>query len=139
MGAILLFALVNKRKMKPIIASIGLAVFFALIHFIFYMWIFKERGIIGVSTLSTLFLVGFIRNSLIFQTGHIGYSWALHFGWMVIMFGSMHIDLNSNLRVTEPERFNLYLGSIEMFVISIVIAGLSLIYWIKKYSPQHAI
>lgn len=136
-GAILLFALVNKRKIRPIIASIGLAVFFALIHFVFYMWIFKDRGIIGVSTLTTLFLVGFVRNSLIFQTGHIGYSWALHFGWMVIMFGSMHIDLNSSLRVTEPERFNLYLGSIEMLIISIIIAGLSLIYWIKKYSPQH--
>jgi hypothetical protein len=134
-GAILLFAMVNKRKIRPIIASIGLAVFFALIHFVFYMWIFKDRGIIGVSTLTTLFLVGFVRNSLIFQTGHIGYSWALHFGWMAIMFGSMHNDLNSNLRVTEPERFNLYLGSIEMLIISIIIAGLSLIYWIKKYTP----
>ncbi|MBN1184005.1 MAG: hypothetical protein JXB49_17055 [Bacteroidales bacterium] len=139
LGAILLFALVNKRKIRPIIASIGLAGCFALIHFVFYMWIFKDRGIIGVSTLATLFLVGFIRNSLILQTGHIGYSWALHFGWIVLMFGSMHIDLNSNLRVTEPERFNLYLGSIEMLLISIFIAGLSLIYWIKKYSSQYHI
>ena len=136
LGAILLFAMVNKIKIRPIVASIGLAVFFALIHFVFYMWIFKDRGIIGVSTLTTLFLIGFVRNSLIFQTGHIGYSWALHFGWIVIMFGSMHIDLNSNVRMTEPERFNLYLGSIEMLIISIIIAGLSLIYWIKKYSPQ---
>ena len=80
-----------------------------------------------------------MRNSLILQTGHIGYSWALHFGWMVVMFGSKHIDLNSNLRVTEPERFNLYLGSIEMLGISIVLAGLSLTYWIKKYKSQHHI
>lgn len=133
-GAILLFAMVNKIKVKPIIASIGLAIFFALIHFVFYKWIFNDRGVIGALTLTTLFLVGFVRNSLIFQTGHIGYSWALHFAWMVIMFGSMHIDLNSNLIVTEPERFNMYLGSIEMFIISIIIAGLSLIYWVKKYS-----
>lgn len=136
-GAILLFALVKKRKIRPIIASIGLAVGFALIHFVFYMWIFNVKGIIEVSTLITLFLVGFIRNNLIFQTGHIGYSWALHFGWMLIMFGSMHIDLNSNLSVTEPDRFNLYLGSLEMLIISIIGAGLSLIYWIKKYNPQH--
>lgn len=138
-GAILLFALVEKRKIKPIIASVGLAVFFALIHFAFYKWIFNDKGIIGISTLTTLFLVGFVRNSLIFQSGHIGYSWALHFGWMVVMFGSMHIDSNTNLIVTEPERFNLYLGSIEMLTVSIIIAGLSLIYWIKKYSPQHAV
>jgi hypothetical protein len=131
-GALLLFALVNKRKIKPVIASVGLAAFFALIHFVFYKWIFKDRGIIEASTLTTLFLVGFVRNSLIFQTGHIGYSWALHFGWIIIMFGSMHIDLNSNLRVTEPERFNLYLGSIEMLIISIIMAGLSLTYWIKS-------
>jgi len=137
LGAILLFALVNKGKIKPIIASIGLAVLFSLIHFVFYMWIFNDRGIIEISTLTTLFLVGFVRNSLIIQTGHIGYSWALHFGWMVIMFGSLHIDLNTNLRVPEPGRFNLYLGSIEMLIIAIIISGLSLTYWIKKYSPQH--
>ncbi len=138
-GAILLFALVHRRKIKPLIASVGLAVFFALIHFAFYKWISNDKGLIGISTLTTLFLVGFVRNSLIIQTGHIGYSWALHFGWMVVMFGSMHIDLNTNLRVTEPERFNLYLGSIEMLIISIIIAGLSLTYWIKKYNPQHIV
>ena len=138
-GSILLFALVNKRKVRPIFASIGLAVIFSLIHFVFYKWIFNDKGILSVSTLITLFLVGFVRNSLILQTGHIGYSWALHFGWMVVMFGSKHVDLNSNLRVTEPERFNLYLGSIEMLGISIVLAGLSLTYWIKKYKSQHHI
>lgn len=130
-GAILLFALVKKRKINPIIASVGLAVFFALIHFIFYKWIFNDRGIIEISTLITLFLVGFVRNSLILQTGHIGYSWALHFGWIVIMLGSIHVDLQTNLRLTEPERFNLYLGSFEMSIISTIMAGLSLFYWIK--------
>ncbi len=134
-GAILLFSLVDRIKIKPIFASVGLAVFFALIHFAFYKWIFNDKGIIGISTLTALFLVGFVRNSLIFQTGHIGYSWALHFGWMVVMFGSMHIDSTTNLRLTEPERFNLYLGSIEMLIISMIIAGISLIYWIKKVQP----
>ena len=95
----------------------------------------RDRGILEITTLLTLFFVGFVRNSLILWTGHIGYSWALHFGWMVIMFGSMHIDLTTNLRVTEPNRFNLYLGSIEMLIISIIIAGLSLVYWIKKVQP----
>lgn len=138
-GAILLFSLVKIRKITPFIASAGLAVFFALIHFVFYRWIFEDKGIIGVSTLATLFFVGFVRNSLIYQTGHIGYSWALHFGWMAIMFGSMHTDLDSGLRVTEPDRFNLYLGSVEMLIISIITAGLSLVFWIKKYSPQQPV
>jgi hypothetical protein len=137
LGAILLFALVNERKIKPITASVGLAVFFALIHFVFYKWIFKDRGIIGILTLTTLFLVGFVRNSLIIQTGHIGYSWALHFGWMAVMFGSKHIDLKDKLIVTEPGRFNLYLGSIKMLIISTIMAGLCLVYLIKKYRTQH--
>ena len=134
-GAMLLFSLVNQRKIRPIIASIGLAVFFSLIHFVFYKWMMRDRGILEITTLLTLFCVGFVRNSLILWTGHIGYSWALHFGWMVIMFGSMHIDLNTNLRVAEPNRFNLYLGSIEMLIISIIIAGLSFVYWLKKVQP----
>ncbi len=98
-----------------------------------------DRAVIGISTLITLFLVGFVRNSLIIQTGHIGYSWALHFGWIAIMFGSSHTDLNTNMLVTEPEGFNLYLGSTEMLIISIIMAGFFLAYWIKKYSPQHAV
>ncbi len=114
----------------------SLAVFFALIHYIFYRWIFLDSGIIGLSTLITLFLVGFTRNSLIILTGHIGYSWALHFGWMVIMFGSMHTDITSNAYITEVDRFKLYLGSTEMLIISAIIAGIFLAYWIKKSREQ---
>ncbi len=136
LGAMLLFSLVRKRKIKPIFASIVLAVLFAIIHFVFYKWIFFDRGIIGISTLITLFLVGYIRNSLILQTGLIAYSWALHFGWMVIMFGCMHIDLDNINRVSELDRFNLYLGSAEMLVLSGIIAGTTLVYWLLKYSPK---
>jgi hypothetical protein len=138
-GAIILFSLINKRKIQPIIAAIGLAIIFSLIHFVFYKWIFNSRGIMGISTLTTLFLVGFVRNSLILQTGHVAYSWALHFGWMVVMFGSFHIYVGSQNGLSELVRFNTYLGSIEMLVISIILAGLCLIYWIKKYIPLHGI
>ena len=138
-GAIILFYLINKRKIQPIIAAIGLAIIFSLMHFVFYKWIFNSRGNMGISTLITLFLVGFVRNSLILQTGHIAYSWALHFGWMVVMFGSFHIHADSRNGLSELVRFNTYLGSIEMLVISFILAGLSLIYWIKKYSPQHVV
>lgn len=135
-GAILLFTMVNKYKIKPLVASLLLAVFFALIHYIFYRWIFLDSGIIGLPTLTTLFLVGFTRNSLIIITGHIGYSWALHFGWMAVMFGSMHTDITSNLELTEVDRFKLYLGSSEMLIISAIIAGIFLAYWIKKSRKQ---
>lgn len=130
-GAILLFALVNKWKIRPIVAALGLAVFISLIHFVLYKWIFSDRGILEIPTLITLFFVGFIRNSLILQTGHIGYSWALHFGWSAVMFGSFHTELISNRFLGEPESFNLYLGSTELFIITLVMAGFFLVYWIR--------
>lgn len=136
LGAILLFTLVYKWKIRPIVASICLAVGFALIHYVFYRWVFADRGILGISTLVTLFLVGFVRNSLILHTGHIGYSWALHFGWIAIMFGSRHTNLNTNMYVSELESFNIYLGSTEMLVLSIVMAGIFFAIWIKKYNPH---
>lgn len=132
LGAIFLFALVNDFKIKALSASLLLAAFFALIHYIFYRWIFFDGGILGLTTLITLFLVGFVRNSLIIFTGHIGYSWALHFGWMSIMFGSMHTDKISTLDLTESERFKLYLGSTEMLIISAIIAIIFLAYWKAK-------
>jgi len=136
LGSILLFTLVYKWKIRPVVASLCLAVFFSLIHYVFHRWIFADRGILGISTLITLFFVGFVRNSLIIQTGHVGYSWALHFGWIAIMFGSSHTSLNSNMYFTEPQLFNLYLGSTEMLIISIIMAGFFFAYWIIKYSRQ---
>jgi len=136
LGAILLFTLVYKLKVRPIVASICLAVGFALIHYVFYRWVFTDRGVLGISTLMTLFLVGFVRNSLILCTGHIGYSWALHFGWIAIMFGTRHTNLNTNMYLSELESFNTYLGSTEMLVLSIIIAGVFLAYWLRKYNPH---
>jgi hypothetical protein len=133
LGALPLFAMVL-RKIKPIIASLTLAIAFALIHFVFYKWIFNDRGNLSILTLATLFLIGFVRNSIILHTGHIGYSWALHFGWMAVMFGSLHLDIQTNLWLKEPVRFNHYLGSMEMLVLSVILAGLCCVVWVKKQS-----
>lgn len=118
LGAVILFYLARTRKMKPLLSCILLAVLFALVHFVFYKWIFNDRGTITLLTLTTLFMIGFFRNSLILATGHIGYSWAFHFGWMAVMFGSMHVYSASGERVTELDRFNFYLGSFIMLLLS---------------------
>jgi len=132
LGAIILYSLVNYYKIKAIVTSVGLALVFSFIHFGFYKWFCFERGTLEVTTLLTLFFVGFVRNNLIIQTGHIGYSWALHFGWMVVMLGSKHVHINSNQELAEPEIFNTYLGSWEMVLISGLLAIISLIYWIRN-------
>lgn len=122
MGAILIYILKEKMKFKSIHIAIGLALFFSVIHFVFYKWIFIFRCNIHFIALTTLFFVGVLRNILILSTGHIGYSWGLHFGWMLIMFGFYHYFYDTQMGLTEPERFNIYLGSYEMLGISILLA-----------------
>jgi hypothetical protein len=129
LGAITLHLLVNKWKRKPIIASVLLALCFALVHFVFYCWIFNDRGFMGISTLITLFFIGIVRNNLILQTGHIAYSWALHFGWMAVMFGSWHVYAGTENYLGELIRFNTYLGSWQMMAGSVILVFTSLFLW----------
>ena len=110
-GAIPLYLLIRKWKLNSFVATAGLAFLFAVAHFIFYRWIFLQRGTLELTTLTTLFLVGFVRNCLIVINGHIGYSWALHFGWMMVMFGNRLYHVETNISLSEPERFNMFLGS----------------------------
>ncbi|MBN2773266.1 MAG: hypothetical protein JXR31_03385 [Prolixibacteraceae bacterium] len=132
LGAIVINMAVLKLKMKPIVVSVVLAIIFSSIHFTFYKWVFLNRGTIGILTLTTLFFVGILRNNLIIKTGHIGYSWALHFSWMVIMFGLFHSYLDSGEKLLEYERFNLYLGSKGMLILSFLGAILSFLFIINQ-------
>jgi hypothetical protein len=135
LGAIILFWLTRRKKIRQLWAATGLALAFALIHYVFYKWIFLDSGIIGITALVTLFLVGFLRNSLILVTGHVGYSWAIHFGWMAVMFGSNHINVKTGITLHDYEKFNLYLGSPLMVVITALLAASALVYLIRN-NPQ---
>jgi len=128
LGGIPLYLLVRKWKINSLLAAAALALFFAAGHYSFYRWIFLQRGTLGPTTLTTLFLIGFVRNSLIVSNRHIGYSWALHFGWMVLLFGSRLYRVETNINLTEPERFNMFLGSPEMVSISLILAVVSFIH-----------
>lgn len=128
LGGIPLYLLIRKWKINSLLATAALALFFAAGHYIFYRWIFLQRGTLELVTLTTLFLIGFVRNSLIVINGHIGYSWALHFGWMMVMFGNRLYFVETNISLTEPERFNMFLGSPEMVSISLILAVVSFIY-----------
>jgi hypothetical protein len=137
-GSLVLFYLTQKRKIIPIYASVGLALLFSAIHFAFYRWII-DIGIVQIATLITLFLIGFVRNNLIIVNGHIGYSWALHFGWIVIMFGFIHQNNDTQMIMSELDTFNYYLGSIEALAISFALAAVSCVYCLKRtaFQEQH--
>lgn len=134
LGGIAIYILLDKFKITPLVVSIGLALMFSLIHFIFYKYVF-QTGLIKINTLTAIFFVGMIRNNIIIKYRHIGYSWALHFGWMAIMFGSYPYWNDSKLGLTEPESFNIFLGSYEMLILSSIFAFISLI--LIKRSTAH--
>lgn len=133
LGGITLYFLIKRLKINPLIASVGLALFFSLVHFVFYKWIFLQTGQVTFEALTTLILIGFVRNNLILQYRHIGYSWALHFGWSAVMLGSHSYWINTHSDLTEPERFNIFLGSIELLVISGILAVLSMIFMLRAH------
>jgi len=132
LGALLLFYCIKSFKLHPLLISAAVAVIFSILHFIFYKWIFLDTGIIQPLTLTTLFVVGFLRNNLIITFGHIGYSWAFHFGWMTVMFGSYHFNTLSREILTGSQRFNLCLGSLEMLFIATILAGISVWIYLRK-------
>ena len=121
LGGILIYILKVKWKIKSIQIAFGLALFYACLHFVFYKWMFLFHTNLHILTLATLFFVGALRNMLILTTKHIGYAWALHFGWMVLMFGTSHFYISNNERLSEPQLFDTYLGSYEMLGISFLL------------------
>ncbi len=131
MGALPLLVFVKRKNISPIYASIGLAVFFSIIHFVFYKWIFLDRGNIKFITLTTLFFVGIVRNELILRTRHIGYSWALHCSWIVLMFGTYHYYTETESGLSELIRFNTYLGSYEMLIVATFLVSVVIVGWCR--------
>ena len=126
-GALLLFSLKKRfAHIHPMHLSWIAALIFAILHIVFYKWIFlpPARGNLTVLTIISLTLVGMIRNNFILSTDHIGYAWTLHFSWMAIMFGCGFYNPETNIYLTEAERFNLFIGNpITLFVGSILAAS----------------
>jgi len=132
LGGIVIYFLYRKLKINPFSVSAGLAIVFVVIHYIFYRWIVLCPGLLTISTLSSLFFIGILRNNLIITSGHIGYAWAIHFGWMVVMFGIYHYHDQTEEALTEPEVFNYFLGSAEMLIISFLLALSSTLFLIRN-------
>ena len=134
LGALLLKGLKFwKRKTPNWIISVSTAILFSLIHFVFFKWIFKSSGNLSIITLLTLFVIGVFRNNLILRTGHIVYSWALHFVWIYFMLGSSHYKISTDTFLNDFERFEIFLGNP---LILIICAGLAIISFMKFKSGE---
>ncbi len=123
LGSLLLYLLVHKLNMAPLLSSAALALAVAVLHLVFYKWVFRDPGYLHSGALLSLFLTALLKNNLILHSRHIGYAWAIHFGWMVVMFGSEHLYGTNGQRLTDLEKFNYYLGSPITVILSLLLAG----------------
>ena len=105
--------------------SVGVALGFSLVHFVFFKWIFLNTGNLNFLILLSLFCVGILRNNLILKTGHIGYSLAVHFAWVFPMLGYSHLYPLNRHYLTDFERFDIYLGDYRTVIIVLILAIIS--------------
>ncbi len=134
LGGILLGSVrINFNKLPSWFISVSVALAFAIVHFVFFKWIFNDRGDLSFLTLSSLFLIGVVRNNMIMGTGHIGYSWAIHSGWVCVMLGFAHWSIETGKQLTDLQRFNLYLGNHLIISILLVITVFSFFILYKPF------
>lgn len=126
MGALVLKGIRFRwKKLNDWKISVGVALCFSLIHFLFFKWVFINTGNLNFLILLSLFCVGILRNNLILKTGHIGYSWAIHFGWVFPMLGCSHFNKIDKYYLTDLERFDIYLGDYRTTIITLLLAIVS--------------
>jgi len=125
LGAVLLGGIRRRLpRTSPLRISIGVAAAFALFHLAFYGARTPEMpnyGVLSAATLLALFLVGIVRNNLILATGHVGYAEAVHLGWNAIFLGgAFRWAGEGGAAMTEPERFDAFVGSPAVIVLGAV-------------------
>ena len=113
-GALLMFYLGNVLGPKyMLLISIVVALGFTIIHYLFYQYSASSlmEDTLYIPTLISLFFVGLIRNNLIYIFRHIGYAWAIHAGFISVVFG-VCIYRASHLIYGGANVLNLVLGDI---------------------------
>lgn len=131
-GAFLLFGIQRKTGLSPTVIAILVAFLFSFMHQALYKWSPVQPGtLLTTSTIVTLFSVGVLRNALIFKTGNIAYSWAVHLSFNLIFFAGLYVhDINQTF-ATEPEKFNLVFGNPFMVIVCGTLALVSLL-WLNS-------
>lgn len=130
LGALLLYFIKKSFvKIHPLFIAMGVAIMFALFHYIFFSWMVIlpiYSGKLTLPTLMTLFLVGMLRNTLILKNSHIAYAWTLHFGFNLVLLRGTFFDPQRDMLLNQPESFNLILGSPIMLLTGILMFIFSL-------------
>jgi hypothetical protein len=139
LGAVLINAFRRKiGKFHSFWIVMIIAASFAFMHYVFYRWIVRPEfaGKLAVGVLFVLFALGALRNTLIIKTGHIAYSWSLHFSINCVGLLGLYAFANGE-ELLEPQVFNLILGSDVAVVLStIVLAACGVVLYYSEESPK---
>ena len=133
-GALFLYAIRQKfPQSHSLVVAALVASGFSLLHYVFYRWmvISQYGGILTIGTLFVLFVIGLLRNTLILKSGHIGYSWSLHFSINLIGLTAGY-TFGSGKKLIEPEIFNLILGAPAAVFLSIFILAACSVSLLRK-------
>ena len=114
LGYVLVMGLVRATG-RPVLVVVVVALVFAALHHVMYRVGIFQHALLA-STLVTLAGVGIIRNGTIVMAGHIGYAWALHAAWNLIMFSGLWRKTGTERHLTEPETFDAFFSSLWLVV-----------------------
>ena len=113
--------------------ALGCALLFSAAHHVVY----RLHGVhIEAAALLTLFSFGVLANLLFLRFGHIGYGWALHYGWNLMRFGSVYAVDGRYL--SEGMSFN-YLEGNRWVVVASTCAALAAFVGYTKRPPSSSI
>lgn len=105
----------------PFILSVSASMIFVVFHYLFYLLSPYQGSPLDAVTLFNIFLIGIVRYNLILKFNHIGYAWAVHYGWNYVMFGGEFYRNETLIR--EYDVFNDFIGSPECLVLFLLIAA----------------
>lgn len=132
-GALLLLGIERKFKaLNKNAIAIFVALIFSLMHQALYKWSPVQSGeLLTLTTITTLFFVGILRNSLILKTRNIALSWAIHLSFNMVFFSGFYINIDTQLFPREPEVFNIVFGNRIMLIATGFLAFIS-IFWLNN-------
>jgi hypothetical protein len=118
--------------LKNLTASILVALFFVLFHFGLSWLALSQMPLMAVTTLLALILLNFTRNNLILLTGHVGFSWALHFGIMVTLFSCTFTVSTTGALLSEANLSDIFFGNGLVFIFLLLAASVTGILLYRK-------
>jgi len=111
-----------RRRCGRVATVVVLAAVFSALHVALYGF-GGHRIWLGGWTVMTLLVVGVLRNGLILWAGHVGWAWALHAAWNLLMFAGTWTIVAERRELPEPIVLEVFLGHPVVFGVALLGAG----------------